>query len=521
MGNKNKTLVSLLSLFLLISLASMPYSTVKAQSRTIIVPDNFPTISLALRNATNGDTVYVRSGTYTENELRIDKAILLKGENQQSTRLNLHSTKHDEPLYPQYPDLYRAIWYDTAMAVNTDDFAISNFTISTTGGDINITGNGNIVKSNSISAALGVFGDNNRVIENTLSEGQIVQQSINYNIAGNHCNFSLNDVNSGSINFVGQFGVISFNNIKGSFIAWSDECFFYNNFFTDASYGEFRVNGNNNIICKNILDHYGSGLAVIGNGNKAILNNITYCRIAISPSPDSTMYANYIAFNDWTINSRNAILNPYGNLSFLVHNNFVDNRYYQMRTLVMSNITDYLDNGEEGNYWNYYNGSDNNNDGVGDSPFYLDPTHLDRYPFINPFNLSAVEEVFPDWLIMPTINLVSPKNVTYSSRNVSVIFTTNKDVSWIGYSLDGKENTTISRNLTFTDLPLGTHNITIYAIDQYANQGSSETINFTVQEPELLPMSLTIVLTISFVSLCLIGIVIFRKHRKAASIQRV
>ena len=514
MGNKNKTFASLLSLFLLISLASMSNLTVKAQSRTIIVPDDFPTISLALRNATNGDTVHVRSGTYTENELRIDKAILLKGENQESTRLNLQSTKHDEPLYPEYPDLYRAIWYDTAMAVNADNFVISDFTISSTGGDINITGNGNMVKSNSIFSALGVFGDNSKVVENTLSEGQVVQQSINCNIAGNHCNFSSNNVNSDSINFVGQFGVISFNNIKSSFITQSDDCFFYNNFFADASYGEFRVHGNNNIICKNVLDHFGSGLTVIGNGNKAMLNNITYCRIAISPSPDSIMYANYIAFNEWTINSHNIIINPYGNLSFLVHNNFVDNRFYQMWTIVMSNITDYLDNGKEGNYWNYYDGSDNNGDGIGDSPFYLDPTHLDRYPLINPFNLSTVEVVFPDWLIIPTINLFSPENTTYLVRNVSVSFTHSKQVSWIGYSLDGKENVTISENLTLADLPIGKHNITIYAIDQYANQGSSETINFTIQEPELLSMSLTIVLTILIASFCLIGIVLFRQHRK-------
>lgn len=42
---------------------------VKAQSKTIVVPDDYPTISSAIQNATNGDTVYIRSGTYTENEL--------------------------------------------------------------------------------------------------------------------------------------------------------------------------------------------------------------------------------------------------------------------------------------------------------------------------------------------------------------------------------------------------------------------------------------------------------------------
>jgi hypothetical protein len=245
-----------------------------------------------------------------------------------------------------------------------------------------------------------------------------------------------------------------------------------------------------------------------------MLNNITYCRIAISPSPNSTMYANYIAFNEWTINSRNTIINPYGNLSFLVHNNFVDNRYYQMWTIVMSNITDYLDNGKEGNYWNYYNGNDINDDGIGDSPCYLDPTHLDRYPLMNPFNISTVEEVFPDWLVMPTIKLVSPENVTYFSRNVNMIFLPNKQVSWIGYSLDGKENITISGNLTFTDMSLGAHNITIYSIDQYANQGSSETISFNIAKQEPFPTILVVAGGVIAVAIVSAGLLMYFKKRK-------
>ncbi len=228
------------------------------------------------------------------------------------------------------------------------------------------------------------------------------------------------------------------------------------------------------------------------------------------------MYANYIAYNEWTINSRNAIINPYGNLSFLVHNNFVDNRYYQMWTLSMSNVTDYLDNGKEGNYWNTYQGEDNNSDGLGDSPFYLDPTHLDRYPLINPFNLSTVEEVFPDWLIMPTIEIINPESVAYSVRNVSLDFVLNKQVTWIGYSLDGKQNETISGNLTLTDLPLGTHNITVYAMDGYDNQGISKTISFTIQETESL-LFLTIIAVISVVFICLVCVVLYRRHRKTVT----
>ena len=186
----------------------------------------------------------------------------------------------------------------------------------------------------------------------------------------------------------------------------------------------------------------------------------------------------------------------------------------------MSNITDYLDNGKEGNYWNTYQGEDNNSDGVGDSPFYLDSTHLDRYPLINPFNLSTVEEVVPDWLIMPIIEIINPESVTYSVRNVSVDFVLNKQVSWIGYSLDGKQNETILSNFTLTALSLGTHNITVYAIDRYDNQGSSGTISFTIQENESLSNLLVVAIIISVVFFSLAYIVLFRRHRRTAMLSK-
>lgn len=476
-----KNACTIMLILLAISSCSTLLSGNAAPTEILVVPDDYSTISQAVSHATNGDTIYVKSGIYTEYELRINKPISLIGEGSESTKLHLQSTKHDEILYPQDPDFLRVIWYDKAMMVCTDNFVLSGFTISTSGGDINITGNNNQIKGNSIASSLTIIGNYNDIIGNTFSESPTAKRWYDYNIAGNHCNFTLNRVNGGDVNFVGTMGVISFNNVTGSFSSASDDCFFYKNFFTES--GEFRVNGNKNIICRNVIDHYGSGLVLVGYNNRAMLNNITYCRIGISPISDSMMYANYIANNEWAINSRNAIINPYGNLSFLVHNNFVANRYYPMWTMVMSNITDYLDNGKEGNYWDIYRGEDKNSDGIGDSPFYLDPTHLDRYPLMNPFNLSIVEEVFPDWLIMPTVNLVSPESLTYSISNVSATFIVNKNMTWIGYSLDGLENKTITGNFTLADLSFGVHNITVYSIDEYGNQCASQTVSFTIEEP--------------------------------------
>ena len=52
--------------------------------KTIIVPDDYPSIKDAIGNASAGDTILVRSGTYFENPI-IDKPLTLQGENSANT----------------------------------------------------------------------------------------------------------------------------------------------------------------------------------------------------------------------------------------------------------------------------------------------------------------------------------------------------------------------------------------------------------------------------------------------------
>jgi hypothetical protein len=80
----------------------------------------------------------------------------------------------------------------------------------------------------------------------------------------------------------------------------------------------------------------------------------------------------------------------------------------------------------------------------------------------------------------PDVSNLSLENKTYSQKNLLLSFTTDQSTSWMGYSLDGKENVTIVGNTTLVAIPSGPHTITVYANDTVGNVGASQTVNFDV-----------------------------------------
>jgi parallel beta-helix repeat protein len=59
--------------------------SIRAESWTIVVPEDFPTINEAVRNAMHGDTIYVKAGTYSESSICVDKSLLIIGEDRNVT----------------------------------------------------------------------------------------------------------------------------------------------------------------------------------------------------------------------------------------------------------------------------------------------------------------------------------------------------------------------------------------------------------------------------------------------------
>ncbi|MFX0205286.1 MAG: SBBP repeat-containing protein [Candidatus Hodarchaeota archaeon] len=88
--------------------------------------------------------------------------------------------------------------------------------------------------------------------------------------------------------------------------------------------------------------------------------------------------------------------------------------------------------------------------------------------------------------IAPIISIITPGyGSILESSDVEIQFFLNEPIcSWMGYSLDGVANITITGNLTLFSLLEGPHSIQVFARDLAGNVGSSQVIEFTIQLPD-------------------------------------
>ncbi|MEM3378524.1 MAG: NosD domain-containing protein [Candidatus Bathyarchaeia archaeon] len=122
--------------------------------------------------------------------------------------------------------------------------------------------------------------------------------------------------------------------------------------------------------------------------NNTITNcAVTDCIVGILLSGDSNnITENYIARNEQGVFFG---VNQPGNEPLnimLTHNSFIDNMVHFSGCFCEEyNPNEPIhtwDNGEEGNYWSDYNGTDADGDGIGDTPYIIDPQNQDRYPLM-------------------------------------------------------------------------------------------------------------------------------------------
>jgi nitrous oxidase accessory protein NosD len=410
---------SILVLLLFLSVFMVSFSQIreiKAESRTIVVPYDYSTIEAAIANANNGDSVFVREGTYEgsfNQTLMINKTIHLYGEDRDATVLSL-----SPPLVQKNIFTFYYMDYLSAIQINSDKVTITGLTIKTPGGGISATGDeiqivnitattgisidgsGVILSGNTFKGDLSVIGNNNTIVHNLFEIGVV----------------------GPSFHFVGSYNVIidnmlaseneTSNNIKldieGS-----------NNVIANNLFDAIHLKGDNNIIFKNCMKVTpgDSGIYLSHSSKNTICGNrITYAEsltyeqegIFLSESYDNVIYANHIESVFKGIYLQNTDTEPMiTNDNTFYHNNFVNNKIQAWD--YTSSTTNNFDNGKEGNYWSDYNGTDSNNDGIGDTPFrptYVYTYHTgekitkcnpDNYPLMAPFDIDSITVELPEW----------------------------------------------------------------------------------------------------------------------------
>jgi parallel beta-helix repeat protein len=301
---------------------------------------DFTSIQDAINTANEGDTVFVYAGTYNEN-LVINKSINLIGENKNSTIII--GNGDNDGIY-----------------IGKNQINVSGFTVNSGLG----------------TRAVRIVTSFNTISDNNLSD----------NSWGIYMNNAPNNIISKNI--IG-------NNIEGIQMWNSDECTFSGNIvFSNYSHSNFGVYGdscNQTIFSNNTVFKYNRGVQFFSSDNCTIYRNVIYSTgVALN-------FGNYCSYN--IISYNNIYSNACGinfnwcNNNMIFSNNFINNtdrngyeNRYSFTGELLNNSWDFH---SVGNYWSDYNGTDFNDDEIGDTPYIIpgDGMTEDRFPLMSPIDI--------------------------------------------------------------------------------------------------------------------------------------
>ena len=359
----------------------------------------YQNITSALTYASSGDTIFIHNGTYRE-QILIAQSVTLQGENKHGTIIDGNLTG----------DVIKI----TATNIKITECTIQNSSSTSNGINIasssNITINHTIIKNNNIGIYL--YASTNC----TLTNNQILNNNIGIRISGSESNI-LKDNNISLSNNMGIHATDSHNTLiqnntitnNGDFgislIASTENTITNNNISINTKYATYLFQSHNNTITKNnITSNKDFGIWLSQSHNNTITENNIFSNerfgIYLTNSTNNAITENNIQKNiqlgirlDYSDNNaiqKNSILENqvrgvilyYSNNNSFTHNNFIKNK----EQLSNINSTNSFDNGFEGNYWNNYNGTDKNQDGIGDTPHIIDENNQDNHPLMGPFS---------------------------------------------------------------------------------------------------------------------------------------
>lgn len=367
MDNRKKFIIAIAFTAIIVTSLFLVRSLTPISS--ITVPDDYSSIQSAVDHALDGQTILVRKGTYTEQQITIDKTVSLIGENPENTILvGINNIKYAPPYVIQL----------SADNVKVSGFTITNgslggIRVETIGSVRQPTGceiSNNIVKNSGIGissyggASLSI--SNNTVINNresgiavTTSHSNVYQNTINGNGGMGITIDSSIDVSVYDNAIAGNGG--------GLGLRWFGDFKIYSNQILDnnGSGVEFGEGCSNSLVYSNDIKCNSVGVKL---ANFALTNNSE----GIGIGTGNRVYQNNLD------NNQNAIIEtayPYGDISNIMY--------------AIGNGTDVVswDNGNEGNYWSdyqsrYSNASEIDSSGIWDTPYAIDEGNIDHYPLM-------------------------------------------------------------------------------------------------------------------------------------------
>jgi len=261
--NNLKTVVAMLLVFSFVFVSFPQIEVVTAEPKTIVVPDDFSTIQAAIDASSEGDTVFVKSGTYNES-VSVDHPISLIGEDPATTtiigdyRLN-----------------------GTVVLIRHNNVSITGFTVQPSAYSFSRKGVhllhvsycsvvGNIILENGYGVWLYGSSENN-ITRNTIngpgsrSSGIYVKDSPNNWISNN----------------------IVTDNYSGISIVQSDGNTIFNNTIINNSDGGLVIGSNGNNISHNIVSNHSTGITLAGSNNVLRANKISNSTLNFNLNWDS------------------------------------------------------------------------------------------------------------------------------------------------------------------------------------------------------------------------------------------
>ncbi len=182
------------------------------------------------------------------------------------------------------------------------------------------------------------------------------------------------------------------NNNQGIWIYYSSNNTISNNTISNNCQGLTLVTSHDIIQNNNILNNSWYGIKLSWAFSNFSGNNITNNGNGVCVTLSSH---NIFSGNIFLNNTRQVNLKPSADVYF---DNETGADLYQ-------GLANSWDDGEHGNYWSNYNGTDSNNDGIGDTPYTIDANNKDNYPLIAQISASSnpaspsVELLM--WIVLP------------------------------------------------------------------------------------------------------------------------